>query len=138
MENILFYISGFMVTKLITLISCTACRSSLISSPSTQSVDHDYCGMKTTQHSDNSAVSAFTLFINGGSLTILLHQSSPLSSVLNIFLKRLSSRLRDASIQARNQAVKCSWKFVIILLSMSRVIQISLEIEDWNERSWLR
>ena len=51
MENILFYISGYIVTKLITLISCTACRSSLISSTSTQSLDHDYCGMKTTQHS---------------------------------------------------------------------------------------
>ena len=51
MENILLYISGFIVTKLITSISCTACRSSLISSPSTQFADHDYCRMKDPQHS---------------------------------------------------------------------------------------
>ena len=70
MENILFYISGYIVTKLITLISCTACRSSLISSTSTQSLDHDYCGMKTTQHSAAPRASAFTLFINRGGLTI--------------------------------------------------------------------
>lgn len=52
MENILFYISRYIVTKLITLITCTACRGSLISSSSPQSIDHDYCGMKTTQHSE--------------------------------------------------------------------------------------
>ena len=57
MKNIyiLFYISGYIVTKLIILISCTACKSSLI--------DHDYCGKKTTQQSDALRASAFTLCI---------------------------------------------------------------------------
>ena len=65
-ENILFYISGFIVTKFMALIACTACKSYLISSPLPLSIDHDYCGVKTTQHSDTSAASAFTLFINRG------------------------------------------------------------------------
>ena len=99
MEKSLFYVSGFTVTKLITLISCTACRSSLVSNPSTQSVDHSYCGMKTTQHSVASAApaaSAFTLFINRGGL-IIPSQSvfAALSSMLNIFLKRLWSKMGD-------------------------------------------
>jgi hypothetical protein len=63
MENILFYISGFIVKKLIKLLSCTACRSCLISSPSSPSI-------KTTQHSDTPAASAFTLFVNRDGLTI--------------------------------------------------------------------
>ena len=70
MENILFYISGFIVTKLMALIACTACKKCLISSPLPSSIDHDYCGAKTTQHSDTPAASAFTLFINRGGLTI--------------------------------------------------------------------
>ena len=70
MENILFYISGFIVTKLMALIACTACKSCLISSPLPSSIDHDYCGVKTAQHSDTPAASAFTLFINRGGLTI--------------------------------------------------------------------
>ena len=44
MENILFYVSGYIT--------------------STQSLDHDYCGMETTQHSAASRASAFTLFID--------------------------------------------------------------------------
>ncbi|CAB4023856.1 Hypothetical predicted protein, partial [Paramuricea clavata] len=70
MGNILFDISGFIVKKLIKLLACTACRSCLISSLSSSSVDHDYCGAKTTQHSDTPAASAFTLFVNRGGLTI--------------------------------------------------------------------
>ena len=70
MKNILFHISGYIATKLMRLISCTACGRSLISSTSTQSLDHDYCGMKTTQQSDAPRASAFTLFINRGGLTI--------------------------------------------------------------------
>ena len=52
------------------LIACTACKSCLISSPLPSSIDHDYCGVKTTQHSDTPAASAFTLFINRDDLTI--------------------------------------------------------------------
>ena len=70
MENILFYICGFIVTKLMALIACTACKKCLISSPLPSSIDHDYCGAKTTQHSDIPAASAFTLLMNRGGLTI--------------------------------------------------------------------
>jgi hypothetical protein len=68
-ENILFYISGFIVKKLMKLMTCSACRSCLISSPSSSSVDHNYCGTKTTQ-TDAPTASAFTLFVNRGGLTI--------------------------------------------------------------------
>ena len=50
-------------------MTCSACRSCLISSPSSSSVDHNYCGTKTTQ-TDAPTASAFTLFVNRGGLTI--------------------------------------------------------------------
>ena len=137
MENILLHIGGYIVTKLITLISCTACGRSLISSTSTQSLDHDYCGMKTTQQSDAPRASTFTLFINRGGLTI---PSQSVFAVVkyaeHIFkIKRLSSRMGDTSIQARSYAVRWSWKSVFIFLSMSRTIRISLEImiPEWTK-----
>lgn len=68
-ENILFYIGGFIVSKLLKLLTCSACRNSLVSNcpaPS-QISDHDYCGVKS--NSDNSA-SAFTHFVNRGGLEI--------------------------------------------------------------------
>ena len=61
-ENILFYIGGFIVSKLLKLLTCSACRNSLVSScPVPQMSDHDYCGVKS--NSDDSA-SAFTHFVN--------------------------------------------------------------------------
>ena len=107
MENILFYISGFIVTKLIKLITCTACRSCLISSPSSPSVDHDYCGTKTTQHSDTPTASAFTLFINRGGLTI---PSQSVFAVVkyaeHIFRAFVVKDGKHETTQAKNYAVK--------------------------------
>jgi hypothetical protein len=54
-ENILFYIGGFIVSKLLKLLTCSACQMS----------DGDYCGV----NSDDSA-SAFTHFVNRGGLQI--------------------------------------------------------------------
>ncbi len=107
MENILSYLSGFIVTKLIKLIACTACSSCLISSPSSPSVDHDYCGTKTTQHSDTPTASAFTLFINRGGLTI---PSQSVFAVVkyaeHIFRAFVVKDGKHETTQAKNYAVK--------------------------------
>ena len=68
-ENILYYISGYIVAKLIKSITCTACKNCLISrslSTPRQLFDHDYEGSRP----DNQRASAYTQFVNKGGLTI--------------------------------------------------------------------
>ena len=68
-ENILYYISGYIVAKLIKSITCAACKNCLISrslSTPRQLIDHDYEGSRP----DNQRASADTQFVNKGGLTI--------------------------------------------------------------------
>ena len=71
LESILFYISGFIVSKLVKLRTCSVCRNCLVSSsrPACSS-DHDYCGAKSLVYSDVSSASALTHFVNRGGLQI--------------------------------------------------------------------
>ena len=68
-SNILFYIGGFIVSKLIKKLTCQACKDSLLgSSIATVETDHDYCGLSA--YDEVSSASAFTLFVNNGGLRI--------------------------------------------------------------------
>ena len=71
-SNVLFYIGGFIVSKLVKLLTCPACRNSLVSScpASPAKSDHDYCGVKSVRYDEVAAASAFTLFVNKGGLRI--------------------------------------------------------------------
>lgn len=68
-ENVLYYISGHIVSKLVKSVTCPACKNCLISSslssPS-QLLDHDYFGSRP----DNQRASAYTQFVNKGGLTM--------------------------------------------------------------------
>ena len=70
-SNVLFYIGGFIVSKLVKKLTCQSCKECLvgaITSVVKASEDHDYCG--TSTYSEVSSASAFTLFINNGGLRI--------------------------------------------------------------------
>jgi hypothetical protein len=64
--NILFYIAGYIVSKLLKLLTCPDCITSLTSQPSTNP-DQDCCGVR---YNSAAAASAFTLFVNNGGLKI--------------------------------------------------------------------
>ena len=67
LSNILFYISGFVVSKLVKKISCLSCKNCLLSQFNPPTPDHDYCSVK---FSEVASASAFTLFVNKGGLRI--------------------------------------------------------------------
>ena len=76
-ENVLYYIGGFIVRKLVNSITCTSCKNCLIShsmSSPLRSTDHDYLGSRP----DNQRASAYTQFVNKGGLTL------PSTSVLSV------------------------------------------------------
>ena len=75
LSNILFYISGYIVFKLVKKLSCESCKSCLLSHFNSETPDHDYCAMN---YSQIAPASAFTLFVNNGGLKI------PSQSVYNI------------------------------------------------------
>jgi hypothetical protein len=66
----LFYIGGFIVSKLVKKLTCQACKECLVGevTPVMKASDHDYCGPST--YSQVSSASAFTLFVNNGGLRI--------------------------------------------------------------------
>ncbi|CAB4013041.1 Hypothetical predicted protein, partial [Paramuricea clavata] len=47
LANVLFYIGGFIVSKLVQELECPFCKSCLLSCFSTPTPDHDYCAMGT-------------------------------------------------------------------------------------------
>ena len=53
-SNILFYIGGFVVKKLLKLLTCQACRNSLVSNcpypTATNTSDHNYCGTQSMRY----------------------------------------------------------------------------------------
>ena len=59
-SNVLFYIAGYIISQIINKISCPACKSCLISSPTDSSARHHEAGK----------AAAFTNFINKGGLKI--------------------------------------------------------------------
>ncbi len=67
LSNILFYISGFIVSKLVHKLSCASCGNCLLSHFTPATPDHDYCSMK---YSEVASASAFTLYVNNGGLRI--------------------------------------------------------------------
>ena len=67
LSNILFYISGFVVSKLVKKISCSSCKNCLLSQFNPATPDHEYCSIK---FSEVASASAFTLFVNNGGLRI--------------------------------------------------------------------
>jgi hypothetical protein len=67
LANVLFYIGGFIVSKLVQELECPFCKSCLLSCFPPPTLDDDYCAMK---YNEVSKASAFTLFINNGGLRI--------------------------------------------------------------------
>ncbi len=67
LSNILFYISGFIISKLVHKLSCASCKNCLLSHFTPAAPDHDYCSMK---YSEVASASAFTLYVNNGGLRI--------------------------------------------------------------------
>lgn len=63
-EKILFYMSGFIVSKFVKKIDSQYCKESLIGS--TTRSDHGYC----IGYGDVHGPAAFTAFVNNGGLTI--------------------------------------------------------------------
>ena len=69
-SNILFYIGGFIVFKLVKVVKCQSCLNCLIScSLSSTRWEYDYCG-SVARYDEVAAASAFTLFVNNGGLQI--------------------------------------------------------------------
>ena len=66
-SNVLFYISGYIVAKLVKELSCSSCKSCLLSHYATPTPEHDYCTMK---YNEVASASAFTLFVNNGGLRV--------------------------------------------------------------------
>ena len=66
-SNILFYIGGYLVSKLVNKLTCLSCKNCLISQFHGPTPDHDYCA---TRYSEISSAAAFTLFVNNGGLRI--------------------------------------------------------------------
>ena len=67
LSNILFYIGGYIVSKLVKKLSCSSCKTSLLAQFTTTTPDHDYCALN---YSEVAPASAFTLFVNNGGLQI--------------------------------------------------------------------
>jgi hypothetical protein len=67
LSNILFYIGGYIVSKLVNKLSCSSCKTSLLAQFTTTTPDHDYCALN---YSEVASASAFTLFVNNGGLQI--------------------------------------------------------------------
>ena len=67
LSNVLFYIGGFVVSKLLDKLTCLSCKKCLLSQFTSTVPDHDYCAMN---YSDVTSASAFTVFVNNGGLKI--------------------------------------------------------------------
>ena len=65
-ENILYYISGFIVAKMIKDINCQFCKQCLLGTLDRNRPDHIYC----LGYDEVNGPAAFTSFINNGGLTI--------------------------------------------------------------------
>ena len=67
-SNVLFYIAGYIVSKLIDNLSCSQCKRCLLPIPKETSIDdHDYTA---TRYHEAGNASAFTTFVNQGGLQI--------------------------------------------------------------------
>lgn len=67
LSNVLFYISGFIVSKLLNKLTCPSCKRCLLSQFTTTVPEHDYCAMN---YCDVTSASTFTVFVNNGGLAI--------------------------------------------------------------------
>ena len=69
-SNVLFYIGGFIASKLVKKLTCESCQKCLVGEITSiiQAADHDYC--RSSLYSEVSSASAFTLFVNNGGLRI--------------------------------------------------------------------
>ena len=65
--NILFYIGGYLVSKLVRKLTCLSCKICVVSQFHGPTPDHDYCTMR---YSKIASAAAFTLFVNNGGLKI--------------------------------------------------------------------
>ena len=66
-SNILFYIGGYLVSKLVNKLTCLSCKNCLVSQFHGPTPDHGYCA---TKYNEISSAAAFTLFVNNGGLRI--------------------------------------------------------------------
>ena len=67
-SNVLFYIAGYIVSKLIENLSCSKCKRALMPLPTeTTSDDHDYTA---TRYHEAGKAASFTTFVNNGGLQI--------------------------------------------------------------------
>jgi hypothetical protein len=99
LSNILFYIGGYIVSKLVKKLSCSSCKTSLLAQFTTTTPDHDYCALN---YSEVASASAFTLFVNK------YHQAryTQLLNMLRRYSKRTSAmmttKLQDKRDSKRN------------------------------------
>ncbi|CAB3980229.1 Hypothetical predicted protein [Paramuricea clavata] len=68
LSNTLFYIGGFIVSKLVKKLSCSSCKTRLLAQFTTTTHDHNYCALN---FNEVASALAFTLFANNGNLQIL-------------------------------------------------------------------
>ena len=67
LANILFYIGGYIVFKLVQKLSCESCKTCLLCQLNPATPDHNYNAMN---YNEVASASAFTLFVNNGGLRI--------------------------------------------------------------------
>lgn len=69
-SNVLYYIAGYIVSKIINKISCPTCKSCLVSISPTDSTMSSQHNCSSARYHEAGQASAFTHFINNGGLKI--------------------------------------------------------------------
>ncbi|CAB4019173.1 Hypothetical predicted protein [Paramuricea clavata] len=127
--NILFCVSGYIVSKLVKLLTCPDCITSLTSQPSTNP-DQDCCGVR---YNSAAAASAFTLFVNNGGLKI------PSKSVFQIIEYAELVFKRNVCKEGKSISKKKNLKKTMIMSVCHQFVDIHQVLfaeheEDINER----
>ena len=94
LANVLFYIGGFIVSKLVRDIECQSCKSCFLSCFSQPSTDHDYCGMKCSE--------VQLLLLHCSSTTAAWGSHHSRSTRLLSLLKKYSKHNERGEIEAEN------------------------------------
>ena len=97
-SNILFYIGGYIVSKILDKVLCSSCKSCLISQFTGPTTDHNYCSMN---YNNMVAASAFTLFVNNGGLRI---PSQSVYSIIDYAEKLFKERVVNTDTGITNEA----------------------------------
>ena len=119
-SNVLFYIAGYIVSKLIKTLACAACKKSLLPLPKQLPTNgHDYT---STIYHEAGKASSFTTFINKGGLQIPStsnkgeFRSRPISAFVYILALSQSERVNREiykQIHAVTSQLRCKCIFNI-------------------------